>query len=71
MTRKGDDEGWMWEGLAVIEAGSGDNHVEELKRPKWVERRAKPVQGLLLHRMPAGEGFEVELLFDQKNERSG
>jgi hypothetical protein len=63
LTRNEDGEEWMWDGLAAIEEEDKGEHVEELQRPKWVERKAKPVQALLLHRLPKEGGFEVELLF--------
>jgi hypothetical protein len=64
MTRKDDGEDWMWDGLAAMEVEDKGDHIEQLERPRWVERRAKPVQGLLLHKLPKAEGFEVELLFE-------
>lgn len=69
LSRNEDGEEWMWDGLAAIEEEDKGDHIEELQRPKWVERKAKPVQGLLLHRLPKEEGFEVELLFADERDK--
>ena len=66
MTRKDDGDAWMWDGLAEMERADQADHIEELKRPRWIDGRAKPVRGILLHRLPTGNGYEVEMLFEER-----